>query len=65
MSDKAQRVTVSIGSLEAMGKDEANARRCLDSKGIKPFLGQGYTPDTIESGRNRTLPTTGGAIAIV
>ena len=33
---------------EIIGKDEINARRFLDSKGIKTLLGKGYTPDTIE-----------------
>lgn len=32
----------------AVGKDEINARRFLDSTGIKTLLGKGYTPDTIE-----------------
>jgi hypothetical protein len=33
---------------EAIGKDEINARRFLDSKAIKALLGKGYTPDSIE-----------------
>lgn len=33
---------------EAIGKDEINARRFLDSKGIRALLGKGYTPDSIE-----------------
>lgn len=33
---------------EAIGKPEINARRFLDSKGIKGLLGKAYTPDTIE-----------------
>ncbi|MEL6137702.1 MAG: hypothetical protein AAFR42_09885 [Cyanobacteria bacterium J06628_6] len=33
---------------EAVGKPEINARRFLDSRGIKALLGKGYTPDTIE-----------------
>lgn len=33
---------------EAVGKPEINARRFLDSKGIKSLLGKGYTPDSIE-----------------
>ncbi|NER80827.1 MAG: hypothetical protein F6K42_14900 [Leptolyngbya sp. SIO1D8] len=33
---------------EIIGKDEINARRFLDSKGIKALLGKGYTPDSIE-----------------
>lgn len=33
---------------EVVGKDEINARRFLDSKGIKVLLGKGYTPDTVE-----------------
>lgn len=33
---------------EAIEKDEINARRFLDSRGIKTLLGKGYTPDTIE-----------------
>jgi len=33
---------------ECIGKPEINARRFLDSKGIKTLLGKGYTPDTIE-----------------
>ena len=31
-----------------VGKPEINARRFLNSKGIKSLLGKGYTPDTIE-----------------
>jgi hypothetical protein len=31
----------------AVGKDEINARRFLDSTGIKTLLGKGYTPDTL------------------
>ncbi len=33
---------------ETIGKPEINARRFLDSRGIKSLLGQGYTPDSIE-----------------
>lgn len=33
---------------ECVGKPEINARRFLDSKAIKGFVGEGYTPDTIE-----------------
>ncbi len=33
---------------EAIGKPEINARRFLDSKGIKRLLGEAYTPDAIE-----------------
>ena len=33
---------------EAIGKPEINARRFLDSKGIKGLLGKTYTPDSIE-----------------
>lgn len=33
---------------ECIGKPEINARRFLDSKGIKALRGEGYTPDTIE-----------------
>ncbi len=33
---------------ECVDRPEINARRFLDSKGIKALLGQGYTPDTIE-----------------
>lgn len=31
-----------------IGLPEINARRFLDSKGIKTLLGEGYTPDTFE-----------------
>jgi hypothetical protein len=33
---------------ETIAKPEINARRFLDSKGIKSLLGQSYTPDTVE-----------------
>ncbi|MBW4440178.1 MAG: hypothetical protein KME10_02860 [Plectolyngbya sp. WJT66-NPBG17] len=33
---------------QIIGKPEINARRFLESKGIKALLGQGYTPDSIE-----------------
>ena len=33
---------------ECIGKPEINARRFLDSRGIKALRGEGYTPDTIE-----------------
>lgn len=33
---------------ECVGKPEINARRFLDSRGIKALRGAGYTPDTIE-----------------
>lgn len=33
---------------DAIGKPEINARRFLESKGIKGLLGKAYTPDTIE-----------------
>lgn len=35
-------------SAEIVGKPEINARRFLDSKGIKALLGEAYTPDSIE-----------------
>jgi hypothetical protein len=33
---------------ESVGKPEINARRFLDSRGIKALRGEGYTPDSIE-----------------
>ena len=38
---------------EAVGKDEINARRFLASKSINAIRGEGYTPDSIESGQTR------------
>ncbi|MFN7717250.1 MAG: hypothetical protein ACK5QS_17520, partial [Pseudanabaenaceae cyanobacterium] len=38
---------------EAIGKDEINARRFLTSKSINAIRGEGYTPDSIESGQTR------------
>ena len=38
---------------EAVGKDEINARRFLTSKSINAIRGEGYTPDSIESGQTR------------
>lgn len=37
---------------ELIGENEINARRFLDSKGIKALLGEGYTPDTFEIERD-------------
>lgn len=33
---------------QVIGKPEINARRFLESKGIKALLGRDYTPDSIE-----------------
>lgn len=33
---------------ETVDKPEINARRFLDSKGIKTLLGKGYTPDSVD-----------------
>jgi len=38
---------------EAVGKDEINARRFLTSKSINAIRGEGYTPDSVESGQTR------------
>ena len=38
---------------EAVGKDEINARRFLTSRSINAIRGEGYTPDSIESGQTR------------
>ncbi|MEM6434499.1 MAG: hypothetical protein AAF773_11700, partial [Cyanobacteria bacterium P01_D01_bin.115] len=47
MPDGSYRMSQTQAAL-AVGKDEINARRFLDSRGIKTLLGKGYTPDTIE-----------------
>jgi hypothetical protein len=33
---------------ETVAKPKINARRFLDSRGIKTLLGKGYTPDSVE-----------------
>jgi hypothetical protein len=47
MPDGSYRMSQTQAS-ESVGKPEINARRFLDSRGIKTLRGEGYTPDTIE-----------------
>ena len=47
LSDGSYRMSQSQAA-ECVSKPEINARRFLDSRGIKALRGEGYTPDTIE-----------------
>jgi hypothetical protein len=46
MPDGSYRMS-QAGAAECIGKPEINARRFLDSKGIKALRGEGYTPDSV------------------
>lgn len=47
---------------EIVGEPEINARRFLDSKGIKTLLGESYTPDTFDIERDPGQGRGGGRI---